>query len=489
MRSPEKDRWIKADSKEFSNFVEKGVVKIADLPAGFRAIPTMMVYALKKDDQGEFQYDVDGSLLGQKARLVADGSQQDESQWSDNFAATAHMETLRLALGYAAEEMSKDWTNISFRTADFKGAFLNAPIDCEMYTSIPKSSDPTLEEARLAGKVWRIKKAIYGLVQSANLWAEMLRELLEDIGYVRMEGDWGLYVLREGDSFCMIPTHVDDLLGVMNDVSLWERTIEELKKHVTFSKDGLLSFHLGAKYTVDLVNKSIISLVGKLGWLAGLSRPDICHAVRQLQQFVSKPTEEHWVAAKRVLRYLAGTITYSVIFIHNGLGLVGFSDADWAGCPMTHLSRTGNLVWFNGPISWTSELQGDHALSSCESKYYAVGRLGKSIVGTLALALESGIVGPDALPLPLFSDNTAAIALAKNPHLSKATGHIALRHHWIRSKITDRTLSLTHLGTNAMPADIFTKALGVEKFELGRELIRVVEGGRLPSNGGVEVRG
>jgi hypothetical protein len=49
------------------------------------------------------------------------------------------------------------------------------------------------------------------------------------------------------------------------------------------------------------------SLVGSLMYLAVSTRPDIAHAVSMLSQFNTNFGEQHWRAAKRVLRYLKNT--------------------------------------------------------------------------------------------------------------------------------------------------------------------------------------
>ena len=55
------------------------------------------------------------------------------------------------------------------------------------------------------------------------------------------------------------------------------------------------------------------SLIGSLMYLATSTRPDISHAVSALL-FNSQYTQEHWNAAKRLLRYLKGTPNYGFHF-------------------------------------------------------------------------------------------------------------------------------------------------------------------------------
>ena len=67
--------------------------------------------------------------------------------------------------------------------------------------------------------------------------------------------------------------------------------------------------------------------------------------------------------------------------------------------------------------------------------------------------------------MPLFVDNTSAIQLAKNPKFNDRTKHINTKYHLIRHQVEAKTIHLTHCYTLEQIADIFTKALGREKFE------------------------
>jgi histone deacetylase 1/2 len=68
--------------------------------------------------------------------------------------------------------------------------------------------------------------------------------------------------------------------------------------------------------------------VGSLQYLTH-TRPDISFAVNKVCQFLSQPTEVHWEAVKRILRYVKGTIDTSLHFRKSSLLDVSiFTDAD-----------------------------------------------------------------------------------------------------------------------------------------------------------------
>ena len=66
---------------------------------------------------------------------------------------------------------------------------------------------------------------------------------------------------------------------------------------------------------------------------------------------------------------------------------------------------------------------------------------------------------------PLFVHNSSAIQLAKNPKFHDRTKHINTKYHLIQHHVEAKTIHLTHCPTSDQIADIFTKALGREKFE------------------------
>ena len=131
------------------------------------------------------------------------------------------------------------------------------------------------------------------------------------------------------------------------------------------------------------------SLIGKVLYLQRGSRPDIANSVRELSRFLSNPNGDHWIAAKRVLRYLRGTSHYRLA-LGGDMKLYPYSDADWANS-QSRRSITGMLVLLgHGPVSWMSKKQSTVSLSSTESEYNAISETSREVVWLRQLLLEIG---------------------------------------------------------------------------------------------------
>ena len=136
----------------------------------------------------------------------------------------------------------------------------------------------------------------------------------------------------------------------------------------------------------DQVQHSLLrAVVGKLQYITGV-RPDLMFATKCLSHKFASPTLADLTRSKKVLRYLKGTRELNLYLttpalkpndLNKTLKLItGYSDADWAGDPVTRKSTSCTLCYVD-PFLLTSECrgQGTVALSSGESEMYAVGAL------------------------------------------------------------------------------------------------------------------
>ena len=148
------------------------------------------------------------------------------------------------------------------------------------------------------------------------------------------------------------------------------------------------------------------------------TRPEISYSVGLVSRFMSNPKKSHFMAAKRILRYLCGTLDFGVLYSNHSekvrLQLVAYSDSDWCGDLLERKSTMGYVFLLSdSPISWCSKKQAVITLSTCEAEYIAACHAACQDLWLESL-LEELKVGFDGY-VDLLIDNKSAINLAKNP--------------------------------------------------------------------------
>ncbi|XP_022151503.1 uncharacterized protein LOC111019428 [Momordica charantia] len=98
----------------------------------------------------------------------------------------------------------------------------------------------------------------------------------------------------------------------------------------------------GPSFSVDNA-KNYKALIGALPYLT-FCRPDILFSVSKLSQFMHHPSDSHLTAAKRVLRYLAGTLN------------CGPNPIFWGAKKQTTVSRSSTEAEYRALASTTAEL-------------------------------------------------------------------------------------------------------------------------------------
>lgn len=89
------------------------------------------------------------------------------------------------------------------------------------------------------------------------------------------------------------------------------------------------------------------SIVGGLNYLCH-TRPDLAFAIRVISRFMDSHTQHHHGTAKRILRYVSGTVDHGTWYIRaTNFRLFGFCDSDWAGC-LDDRKSTPGYIFFLG---------------------------------------------------------------------------------------------------------------------------------------------
>lgn len=497
LASEDAPKWQEALDEEFKSLQKNKTWSLMALPAGSHAIGCKWV--LKK------KYNADGSIARHKARLVAKGfSQTHGIDYNETFAPVAKFTSIRTLLAIAAHE------DMEVHQMDVKTAFLNGDIQEDIYMVQPEGfAEPGKERL-----VCQLKKALYGLKQAPRAWYERINNFLLGVGFNRLDSDYSVYVLRQGDAKTMIAIHVDDLIMISSSVEQLQSVKGMLCQEFEMTDMGPIAYCLGIQIKRDRKNRSIslsqskyvedvlkrygmeqcypigtpqdasVTLsksgasqteeeveymqkvpyqqaVGSLMYAMVGTRPDLAVAVGDVCQFMSNPGVAHWNAVNRIFRYLKGTIDTSLTYCGGSLKLMGYSDANWGGDKDTRRSTTGYMFKLGGgAVSWNSKRQPTVALSTTEAEYMALTQCTKEAVWLKRLLcdLHYHQVGP----IEILEDNQGCMALAKNPVSHARTKHIDIQHHFIREKVQSGEVELRYCRSAQMPADLLTKALTKE---------------------------
>ncbi|GKE87530.1 hypothetical protein Tco_1565005 [Tanacetum coccineum] len=204
------------------------------------------------------------------------------------------------------------------------------------------------------------------------------------------------------------------------------------------------------------------SMIGALMYLTS-SRPDIVHATCLCSRYQDKPTEKHLKEVKRVFRYLWGTVNTGLWYTKDsGFKLTGFSDADYAGCKDTFKSTSGRAQFLDEKlVSWSLKKQDYTALSTAEAKYVS---LSACCAQVLWMRTQLTDYGFHFNKIPIYCDSKSTIAISYNPVQHSRTKHIAVRYHFIKEHMKKGTIELYFVKTDYQLADLFTKALPVDRF-------------------------
>ncbi|CAM8983199.1 unnamed protein product [Rhodiola kirilowii] len=119
-------------------------------------------------------------------------------------------------------------------------------------------------------------------------------------------------------------------------------------------------------------------VIGCLMYVMTSTRPDIAYAVGKLSRYTSNPSNLHWEAIKRVLKYLKGTMNYGLVYAGFPSVLEGYTDASWITNLEDHSSTSGWVFLLGGgAISWASKKQTCITSSTMESEFIAFAAAGK----------------------------------------------------------------------------------------------------------------
>ncbi|KAM1977528.1 hypothetical protein ACFX16_014315 [Malus domestica] len=438
-------KWRKAMDGEIEAIQKNDTWELVILPKGHKAIEVKWVYKTKKNANGEVER--------YKARLVAKGYSQ------------------------------------------------RAGIDHDEQPS-------GYEIKRHEDKVLKLKKALYGLKQAPRAWNSHIYKYFQDNNFIKCHHEHALYVKIKDEDILIVCLYVDDLIFTGSNPSMFEEFKRVMTKEFEMTTIGLMAYYLGIEvkqneecifisqesYTKEILKKFKMddckpistpvecgvkltkhdkeekvdptffkSLVGSLRYLT-YTRPDILYVVGLVSRYMENPTTTHLKTAKRILRYLKGTVNFGLFYSSSyNYKLAGSSDSDWTGDSGDRKNTTG-FVFFMGDtaFTWMSKKQPIVTLSTCEAEYVAATACVCHAIWLRNLLKELSM--PQEEPTEIYVDNKSAIALEKNPVFHDRSKHIDTHYHYIRECIARKDVQVEYVKSQDQVADIFTKPLKQEDF-------------------------
>ena len=356
----------------------------------------------------------------------------------------------------------------------------------EVYVQQP----PGFEDPHHPDFVYRLLKALYGLKQAPRAWYETLSQFLIENIFIRGTIDKTLFYKQHGNDIILVQIYVDDIIFGSTNEKLFQRFSKLMQSRYEMSMMGELTFFLGlqvhqrsegifisqAKYVRDLLKKfdmvecspaktpmstavkldaddkgkyvNITAYRGMIGSLLYLtaSRPDIMFATCLCARFQENPKESHLIAVKRIFRYLKGTQSLGLWYPKDTcFNLVGYSDADYAGCRVDRKSTSGSCQFLGQRlVSWYSKKQQSVSTSTVRLNILLAGSCCAQVLWIRNQLRDYGIVMEK---IPIMCDNTSAISIVANLVDHSRTKHIDIRYHFIREHALKGTIILHYIPT------------------------------------------
>ena len=374
--------------KELQQFKEYDVYEEAE-DTGMPCISTRWVVTEKTSTEN--------GLKTTKARLVCRGFEESVNEQLDS--PTVDKVSIRF---FFSVMMANSW---KCESLDVKGAFLQSEdLEREVYVKPPTGLSD--------GKVWRLRKPMYGLKDAARKWFLTLRNELKKLGCEQSTIDLCMFTYHVEGKLCgMFVTHVDDFLIAGNDI-FKKNVIEVIKQTFHISKHELDIFaYVGlevkqTKQSVLITQRKYLSnitpveidqskmkkgrllseseitkyrsLLGKLSWMVTQTRPDYKVSVLEASLKTKEPKVEDMKNLNHILAMMNTNPGYSLSIINLGhidkLTISVYCDAAYS---MGGVAKEGNLIFLtNGAlcniISWTSKKVKGTCLHSFDAEMYAV---------------------------------------------------------------------------------------------------------------------
>eukprot|EP00171_Calliarthron_tuberculosum_P001088 IDg1088t1 len=453
------DFWAPGIKREEDSIRENNTFTLVEHQPGMHVIPCRYVFKVKNNTP--------------KVRIVAKGFRQVHGvDYSETYAPVVTLATVRVFLSIIAT------LDLECDQMDVITAFLNGDLEEDIYMQVPSG----FKDKSKPNLVCKLHKALYGLKQAPQQWyAKINSFLIDELDFQSCPYEPCLYFKHDKDDINVIVLYVDDLLVAGNKTSTIDKIKTVFKSRFKMKDLGHAQEFLGLEITRDRPNRTLTLsqsgyvdkysiVIGSLMYLMIGTRPDIAFAVGKLSQHCEKPRLQHWIAAKRVLRYVKGTRNLSITYgTKSSLEPLGYCDSDWGGCVETRKSTEGYLFLIaGGAVCWRSKKQSIIATSTCEAEYVSLCSAAKEAIW-LSRLLATVLGKPSPTPITIMVDNEGAIASSHSTSINQRNKHIDMRYHFVREAVLSGLVKIQHCTSEEEAADPLTKPLYRIAFEKHRE--------------------
>ncbi|GKD65137.1 retrovirus-related pol polyprotein from transposon TNT 1-94 [Tanacetum coccineum] len=305
---------------------------------------------------------------------------------------------------------------------DVKIAFLNGNLREEVYVSqrdgfiVPDNPN----------HVYKLKKALYGLKQAPRAWYDMLSSFLLSQDFYKGSVDPTLLIRKEGKELLLVQVYVDDIIFAASTHELCDIFAKIMYSKFMMSMMGKISFFLGLQIFQNprgiFINQSKYALESLKKYSF-----DTCDPVDTLMVEKSKLDEDKEGKAVDPSHYrgMIGTLLYLT---------TSRPDLEFFICMCARMEAEYN------------------AMSGCCAQILWM----RSQLTDYGLGFNK---------IPMYCDNKSAIALSCNNVQHSRSKHIDIRFHFINEHVENGVIELYFVNTEYQLADIFTKALAIERIE------------------------
>ncbi|GJR29529.1 ribonuclease H-like domain-containing protein [Tanacetum coccineum] len=220
--------WCNAMYDEYNALVKNGTWILVPRPSDVNLVRSMWLFKHK--------FHADGTLSRYKARLVANGSNQQHGvDFDETFSPVVKPATIRTVLSLA---VSRQWP---IHQLDVKNAFLNGDLSETVYMHQP----PGFVDSRYPNHVCLLQRSLYGLKQAPRAWFQRFAGYATRAGFSPSRCDSSLFIYTQGSQVAYLLIYVDDIILTASSPVLLQQIVDSLHKEFDMTDLGALNYFLG----------------------------------------------------------------------------------------------------------------------------------------------------------------------------------------------------------------------------------------------------